>query len=89
MRERTTPMFIHIAPENYLPCLTILENAIYGRDMAQAGNKAEQVREIVSDVLAKHDLRRLVAETIFDIPTGLGGSNLTAVFQERAAFSRA
>jgi putative ABC transport system ATP-binding protein len=31
----------------------------------------------------------LVAETIFDIPTGLGGSNLAAVFQERAAFSRA
>lgn len=89
LRERTAAMFVHVAPENYLPRLTLMENAIYGRVMAQAGNKAELVREIVSDVLAKNDLRRLVAETIFDLPTGLGGANLPAVFQERAAFSRA
>jgi ABC-type multidrug transport system fused ATPase/permease subunit len=88
-REHAAGLFIHITPENYLPRLTLLENAIYGRVMAQAGNKAELVREIVSDVLAKNDLRRLVAETIFDLPTGLGGTNLPAVIQERAAFSRA
>lgn len=89
LRERTSEMFVHVAPENYLPRLTLMENAIYGRVMAQAGNKAEQVREVVSDVLAKNNLRGLVAETIFDIPTGLGGANLPEVFQERAAFSRA
>lgn len=89
LREKTAAMFVHISPENYFPRLTLLENAIYGRMSAQAGNKAELVREIVTDVLAKNELRRLVAETIFDLPSGLGGANLAAVFQERAAFSRA
>jgi putative ABC transport system ATP-binding protein len=89
LREHTEAMFIHISPENYLPRSTVLENAIYGRVRAHAGNKAEEVREIVSDVLAKNELRQLVAETIFDIPTGLGGASLQGIFQERAAFSRA
>jgi ABC-type multidrug transport system fused ATPase/permease subunit len=89
LRERTAAMFVAIAPENYLPRLTLMENALYGRIRAQAGNKAELVRDIVSDVLAKNHLRGLVAETIFDIPTGLGGGKLPEVFRERAAFSRA
>jgi putative ABC transport system ATP-binding protein len=89
LRERTAGMFVHVTPENYLPRLTLLENAIYGRVKAQAGNNAKHIREVVSDVLAKHGLRGLVAETIFDMPTGLGGTNLPEAFRERAAFSRA
>ena len=89
LRARTKDMFVPVAPDVYLPRLTLMENALYGRVSAFAGTKAEMVREIVADVLVKHDQRRLVAETIFDLPTGLGGGNLPAVFQERAAFSRA
>ncbi len=89
LRERTQDMFVPIAPDTYLPRLTLMENALYGRVSAFAGSKTEMVRTIVSEVLVEHDLRRLVAETIFDLPTGLGGANLPAIFQERAAFSRA
>ena len=89
LRERVSDMFVPIAPDTYLPRLTLMENLLYGRVSGMAGAKAEAVRDVVADVLAENGLRRLVAETIFDIPTGLGGSQLPAVFQERAAFSRA
>ena len=89
LREQSRDMFVAIAPDNYLPRLTLMENALYGRISGMAGAKADAVRDVVAQVLVEHDLRRKVAETIFDIPTGLAGSQLPAVFQERAAFSRA
>ena len=36
-----------------------------------------------------YGLRRLAAQTIYDLDTSLGGANLPAVFRERIAFSRA
>ncbi|MEO0939445.1 MAG: ABC transporter transmembrane domain-containing protein [Pseudomonadota bacterium] len=89
LRKKTEGMFIPVAPENYLPRLSILDNALYGRVSAMAGAKAEAVEDVVAELFMERDLRRLVAETIFDIPTGLGGTNLPAVFHERAALSRA
>ncbi|MEO0390324.1 MAG: ABC transporter transmembrane domain-containing protein, partial [Pseudomonadota bacterium] len=89
LRRMAGDMFIPIAPENYLPRLTILENAIYGAVSGMAGAKAAQVEDVIAELMVEKDLRRLVAETIFDIPTGLGGTNLPNVFHERAAFSRA
>ncbi len=89
LRNETKDLFIPIAQDNYLPRLTILENALYGRISMVAGNKAEQIENLVADVLKEHGLRRQVAEIIFDIETGLGGTKIATVFQERAAFSRA
>ncbi|MEP1522407.1 ABC transporter transmembrane domain-containing protein [Ascidiaceihabitans sp.] len=89
LRERSGDLFVPLAPENYLPRLTLMENLMYGLVSAMAGAKAEKVREVISDLLTEKGLRRLVAETIFDIPAGLAGSQLPPVFQERAAFSRA
>ncbi len=89
LRERTKDMFVEVAPENYLPRLTILENALYGRVSAIAGARAEEIEDIVANLMIEKDLRRRVAETIFDLPTGLGGANLPTVFHERVAFSRA
>ncbi|MEM8578082.1 MAG: ABC transporter transmembrane domain-containing protein [Pseudomonadota bacterium] len=89
MRARTADMFVAIAPENYLPRLSILENVLYGRLSAFAGSKTEQVEDVIAALMVERGLRRLVAETIFDIPTGLGGTNLPSIFHERAAFSRA
>jgi len=54
-----------------------------------AGLKGELIEDLVADLIKDEGLRRLVAETAFDIPTGLGGTNLPTVFHERAAFSRA
>ncbi|MEO0669768.1 MAG: ABC transporter transmembrane domain-containing protein [Pseudomonadota bacterium] len=89
IRAQVEDMFVPITPENYLPRLTILENALYGRVSMVAGAKAEVIEDLVADLMKRKDLRRLVAETIFDLPTGIGGSNLPTVFHERAAFSRA
>ncbi|MEL7099186.1 MAG: ABC transporter transmembrane domain-containing protein [Pseudomonadota bacterium] len=89
LRTRTAGMFIPVAPENYLPRLSILENALYGRVSAMAGAKAEAIEDVVAELLVERDMRQLVAETVFDIETGLGGTNLPTIFHERAAFSRA
>ena len=89
MREETKNMFVPIAPDNYLPRLTILENALYGRVSMVAGAKADVIEDMVADLIKEAGLLRFVAETIFDLPTGIGGTNLTTIVHERVAFSRA
>ncbi|WP_223424312.1 ABC transporter transmembrane domain-containing protein [Tateyamaria pelophila] len=90
LREQTNSLFVPIDPANYLPRLTVLENALYGRVSMVAGVKAELIEDMVADVMTgQGELRRQVAETIFDVRTGLGGTNLPSIFHERAAFSRA
>lgn len=81
--------FIKVAPEVYLPRLTVMENAIYGRVSLMAGARAEEVEDVVAELFNERGLRREVAAIIYDLPTGLGGANLPTVFQERASFSRA
>ena len=89
MRAELGEMFVPITPDNYLPRLTVLENALYGRIAMVAGAKEEVIEDLVAELMKDKDLRRYVAETIFDLPTGIGGTNLPTVFHERAAFSRA
>ncbi|APE44909.1 ABC transporter permease [Sulfitobacter alexandrii] len=89
LREQANDLFIEIAPENYLPRLTILENVIYGRFSGMAGLQADLVRDAVVEVMEAHDLKQMVSVNLFDVPTDIGGPNLPAQFQERAAFGRA
>lgn len=89
LRAQASDMFVPVAPDNYLPRLTLLENLIYGRISAMAGMQADLVMDVVSDILRKHNLRAQVATNVFDIPTAIGGTNLPPSIQERAAFTRA
>jgi len=89
LRARAQDLFIPVAPENYLPRLTIMENALYGRISGMAGLKEEMVHDVVATVLEKHELQQLVSTVLFDIKTHIGGSNIGTVFRERAAFGRA
>jgi putative ABC transport system ATP-binding protein len=89
LREAVADLFVAVDEQTYLPRLTALENAIFGRISMTAGAKAEQVEDVVCRVMNENGLRRALAETIYDLPTGLGGSRLPTVIQERAAFSRA
>ena len=89
LRDQMQDFFVPVDPDNFLPRLTLLENALYGRISMVAGAKGELIEDIVADLIRDKGLRRLVAETAFDIRTGLGGANLPTVFHERAAFSRA
>ncbi|SDE05201.1 ABC transporter transmembrane domain-containing protein [Ruegeria marina] len=81
--------FVTVDPETYIPRLTVLENALFGRVSIMAGAKAEQIEDTVAEVLNEAGLRRRMAAIIYDLPAGLGGTNLPTVFQERTAFSRA
>ncbi len=89
MRERMKDLFVPVAPENYLPRLTLLENVLYGRISAMAGVQGELIEDIVAQVIEEHGLKRQVAETVLDARIGLGGANMGDLFRERAAFSRA
>lgn len=89
LRDHARNLFVPIAPENYLPRLTVLENAIYGRLSGMAGLQADLVQDVVVKVMEEHDLKRLVSVNLFDVPTAIGGANLPSIFQERAAFGRA
>ncbi|MFK7834645.1 MAG: ABC transporter transmembrane domain-containing protein [Sulfitobacter sp.] len=89
MRAVLGDLFVPITPDGYLPRLTILENLIYGRISAMAGLQADMVRDVVAALLEEHDLRQMVSINLFDVPTAIGGSNLPAAFQQRAAFGRA
>ncbi len=89
LRELAADMFVPIDEDTYLPRLTALENLIFGRISLTAGARAEQIEQVVAQIIDEHGLRRAVAEIIYDLPSGLGGANLPAIIQERVAFSRA
>ena len=39
-------MFVPVAPENYLPRLTLMENVLYGRISAIAGVQGELIEDV-------------------------------------------
>jgi len=89
LRRRTGDMFRVVAPDVYVPRLTVLENLLYGRISLRAGARAQQIEDLVAEILDAHGLRKRLAAILYDQKTGLGGVNLPVVFRERAAFSRA
>ncbi|WP_425079672.1 ABC transporter transmembrane domain-containing protein [Ruegeria denitrificans] len=89
LRDAMGSMFMSVAPDIYVPRLTVMENAIYGRVSLMAGAHADEIEDVVAEAMNEAGLRRRAAAIIYDLPTGLGGNNLPTVFQERAAFSRA
>ncbi|WP_170345289.1 ABC transporter transmembrane domain-containing protein [Ruegeria atlantica] len=89
LRDAMGGMFMSVAPDIYVPRLTVMENAIYGRVSLMAGAHADEIEDVVAEAMNEAGLRRRAAAIIYDLPTGLGGNNLPTVFQERAAFSRA
>ena len=89
LRQTMDGVFVPVTPDAYLPRLTVLENALYGRVSIMAGSHADAIENLVAEALNEAGLRRRAAAIIYDLPSGLGGNNLPTVFQERAAFSRA
>jgi len=87
--EHAGDLFVRADPNRYAPRMTVVENAIFGHVSMLAGARAKDVEDVVAGVLKENGLRQEIAAVIYDLPTGLGGTNLPTVFQERAAFSRA
>lgn len=82
-------LFDTIDPQRYIPVMTVMGNALFGRISSMAGAREKLIEDIVVDVLSENELHRLAAESIYDLVTSSGGDNLPAVFKERIAFSRA
>ena len=82
-------LFETIDPDKYIPIMTVMGNALFGRISSIAGAREKKIEDIVVEVISEHGLRRLAAESIYDLVTSSGGDNLPAVFKERIAFSRA
>jgi len=82
-------LFETIDPKKYSPTLTVIDNAIFGRISRMDSVRLRTVEDIIVDVLGQHGLLQLMAQSIYDLDTTLGGENLPAVFRERVAFSRA
>ncbi len=82
-------LFETIDPKRYIPVMTVLGNAIFGRISNMAGGREKQIEDIVVKIIEETGLRRLAAQSIFDLVTTQGGENLPGVFRERIAFSRA
>ncbi|QUM81114.1 cyclic nucleotide-binding domain-containing protein [Moritella sp. 5] len=82
-------LFKPIDPQQYFPVMSVLGNAIFGRISNLAGAREKLIEDTVVEVLKEHGLRRLVAQSLYDVATTQGGENLPAVFRERLAFSRA
>ena len=89
MLQTLDGLFERIDPEKYYPMMTVLGNAIFGRISRIAGARESVIEDIVVDILEEQGLRRLAAQSIYDLETSAGGGNLPAVFRERVAFSRA
>ncbi len=89
MVDELGELFEVIDENKYIPIMTLMGNAIFGRISMMAGSREKMIEDIIVDVLSEHGLRRLAAESIYDLTTTTGGDNLPAVFRERIAFSRA
>lgn len=89
MVQELDGLFETIDSQKYFPVMTVMSNAIFGRISRMAGAREKLIEDIVVEVLSEHGLRRLAAESIYDLVTSSGGDNLPAVFRERIAFSRA
>lgn len=89
MVEEMGEVFETIDSQKYIPVMTLMGNAIFGRISNMAGARENLIEDIVVEVLSEHGLRRLAAESIYDVVTSSGGDNLPAIFKERVAFSRA
>ncbi len=89
LRAQSGGLFTALQPEAYVARLSVMENLLFGKVSRHAGDKARQVEDLVSEIVIAHGLQKRLALILYDLPTGLGGSLLDPVFQERAAFTRA
>ncbi len=78
-----------IDPDKYMPVMTLMGNALFGRISGMAGAQKKSIEDVVLKVINENDLQRLVAASIHDLVTSPGGDNLPTIFRERIAFSRA
>jgi len=89
MVEEFGGLFETLDPTKYVPVMSLMGNAIFGRVSDMAGSQVKKIEDVVVDVLSENGLRRLAAQSIYDVETSQGGENLPVSFRERISISRA
>lgn len=89
LQARMGDLFTPLQADQYVPGLTVLENALFGKIARSAGSKGDELRRVVAETLMEAGIDRLVPGLIFDMPIALGGANLPALYAELLAVSRA
>ena len=82
-------LFSPLAPDQFTTGLSVLENLIYGKLVEGAGPRAGRIREVVTDALRASGHARDVHALLSDLPTDIGGVNLTALMKETLELTRA
>lgn len=88
LRDVAGDLFVPLSPDAYVPGLTLLENAIYGR-LPLGSTDGNAIGDEVIAMLTEHGLKADLAITIADVETNVGGTMLPPVARERVAFVRA
>ncbi|WP_108259871.1 ABC transporter transmembrane domain-containing protein [Mangrovicoccus ximenensis] len=89
MVEQLQGLFEPIEPDRYLPVMSLLGNAIFGRISNMAGVREAHIQKVVLDVLAERGLIRDLVLSLLNLEVSRGGENLSAIFRERIALTRA
>jgi putative ABC transport system ATP-binding protein len=89
MLESMGNLFESIDPDRYIPVMTLMGNAIFGRISGMAGANEDLIVDLVGKVFEEHGLRRMIAQSIFDLEATQGGENLSAGIKERISLTRA
>lgn len=89
LQSRMESLFRPLQAGQYTPGLTVLENALFGKVSDTIGSKVEVLRRVVAETMVQVGIDRQLPALIFDMPIKLGGANLSPVFAEVLAVSRA
>lgn len=87
--ESLGDLFTPLRKDAFVPGMTVLENALFGKISQDAGGRVDDLRRKVAEVLIKEGAQELVVQLIYDLPIALSGANLSATFAEPLSFSRA
>ncbi|MEM0946266.1 MAG: ABC transporter transmembrane domain-containing protein [Pseudomonadota bacterium] len=82
-------LFSPLTPDTFTTGLSLLENILYGKIADGAGPKAGRIREVITDELRKSKLAHDVYALLYDLPTDIGGANLSAEMVETLEVTRA
>lgn len=82
-------LFEPLDENEFAPGLSVLENALFGKISQDAGTRADDLRRIVAIALIESGAQEGVVQLVYDLPISLSGANLSPLFAESLAFSRA
>ncbi len=82
-------LFSPLVPEAFTTGLSLLENILYGKIADGAGPKAGRIREIITDELRASGMAHDVYALLYDLPTDIGGANLSVDMVESLEVTRA